>query len=280
MRRCAAAVTAAVVTSLGFMWGTEARSPDYYVAFGDSISYGFQTSKALAELPPSAFDTGYVDQVARHLQRAGRPLDVVNYSCPGESTRTISRPCIWRATGHALHDDYSGPQLRAGLGFLRHRANEVRFVTIALGSNDISDFVASCAPGDLACVQNTAPAAIAAYVARMSTILTRIHTAAPHAALIVVGLYDPNITQLAFADPLFAQLNLGLREVSVAAGAHFADVMARFNPTAGETDTLCRLTLLCTDGDAHPSDTGYRVIAKRVLAALPEGSSIRNGVNS
>jgi hypothetical protein len=30
----------------------------YYLALGDSIAYGFQTSKALAGLPPEAFNTG------------------------------------------------------------------------------------------------------------------------------------------------------------------------------------------------------------------------------
>ncbi len=36
----------------------------YYLALGDSIAYGFQPPKASAGLPPSAFDTGYVDLFA------------------------------------------------------------------------------------------------------------------------------------------------------------------------------------------------------------------------
>lgn len=36
----------------------------YYLALGDSIAYGFQTSKALAGLPPQAFNTGYADLFA------------------------------------------------------------------------------------------------------------------------------------------------------------------------------------------------------------------------
>ena len=155
-------ITATVVCAAIFAAPAQARSPrEYYVALGDSISYGFQTSKALAGLPPSAFDTGYLDVVASRLRHAGRALDVVNYSCPGESTRTISRPCIWRATGHALHDDYAGPQLRTGLRFLRHHADRVPLITITLGGIDIDDFLATCPPGDLGCLQASAPAAIA-----------------------------------------------------------------------------------------------------------------------
>ncbi len=278
VRTCAAAVTAAVLSLLAFAPGADARSPSYYLALGDSIGYGFQTSKALAGLPPSAFDTGYVDVVASRLRHAERALQVVNYSCPGESTRTISRPCIWRASGHALHDDYPGPQLRAGLRFLRHHADQVRLITITLGGVDVDDFLTTCAAGDLACLQAGAPAAIAAYAVRMRTILARLRAAAPHATLVAVGFYDPNITQLAFADPLFAQLDTALQKVGETTGARFADVMPWFNPPSDEAATLCRLTLLCADGDAHPSDPGYRVIAERVLAALTEGSVIRNGV--
>jgi lysophospholipase L1-like esterase len=274
-------ITATVVCAAIFAAPAQARSPrEYYVALGDSISYGFQTSKALAGLPPSAFDTGYVDVVASRLRHAGRALDVVNYSCPGESTRTISRPCIWRATGHALHDDYAGPQLRTGLRFLRHHADRVPLITITLGGIDIDDFLATCPPGDLGCLQASAPAAIAAYAFRMGAILARLRAAAPRATLVVVGLYDPNITQLAFADPLFAALDDALQRVSAAATARFADVMPRFNPAADEVATLCRVTLLCAAGDAHPSDAGYRVIAECVLSALTNNFAIRNGVTS
>jgi hypothetical protein len=43
-----------------------------------------------------------------------------------------------------------------------------------------------------------------------------------------------------------------------------------FNPQgdlALETATICSLTLLCTEGDSHPSDAGYRAIADLVFEA-------------
>jgi hypothetical protein len=40
----------------------------YYLALGDSIAYGYQASKHEAGLPPSAFDTGYVDVFAARLR--------------------------------------------------------------------------------------------------------------------------------------------------------------------------------------------------------------------
>ncbi len=39
----------------------------YYLALGDSLAYGFQPDKALAGLPPQAFNTGYVDLFAARL---------------------------------------------------------------------------------------------------------------------------------------------------------------------------------------------------------------------
>jgi hypothetical protein len=40
----------------------------YYLALGDSVAYGFQPPKASAGLPPSVFDTGYVDLFAARLR--------------------------------------------------------------------------------------------------------------------------------------------------------------------------------------------------------------------
>src|SRR2546426_3768298 len=61
----------------------------YYLALGDSIAYGFQPAKARAGLPPSRFNTGYVDVFAARLRTIAPKLQVVNYGCPGESTKTF-----------------------------------------------------------------------------------------------------------------------------------------------------------------------------------------------
>jgi hypothetical protein len=41
----------------------------YYLALGDSFTYGYQLAKVLADLPPSAFDTGYVDDFGARLRQ-------------------------------------------------------------------------------------------------------------------------------------------------------------------------------------------------------------------
>ncbi|HTJ31935.1 MAG TPA: SGNH/GDSL hydrolase family protein [Dactylosporangium sp.] len=231
----------------------------YYLALGDSIAYGFQTDKALAGRPPEAFDTGYVDLLSARL----RGLATVNYSCPGESTVTFRVSCPWKDSGHRLHDDYSGAQLGAALSFLHRHRGRVELITVSLNGNDINDFVAACA-GDPDCIQRTAPDAVARYAARLRSILLQLRAAAPAARIVVVGAYDPNVGRFAFSDPLFASVNAAQAAAAAAVRARFADPFPVFNPQgdpAAETAAICALTLICTKGDAHPSDAGYRALA-------------------
>jgi lysophospholipase L1-like esterase len=223
--------------------------PRYYLALGDSIAYGFQAGKALAGLPPAAFDTGFVDVLSARLPR----LRTVNYACPGESTVTFVVSCPWKDSGHRLHDDYRGAQLSAALAFLRHHRTEL--ITVSLNGNDITDFVRSC-NGDPACIGREAPAAVARYATRLREILNRLRAAAPAAQIVVVGAYNPNVTDRAFSDPLFASVNAAQADAAAAVRARFADPSPVFDSSA-----LCTLTLVCTKGDTHPSDAGYRALA-------------------
>ena len=273
----AGAALAALALTAGAATAASASPPphlvppkSYYLALGDSIGYGFQTSKALAGLPPDAFNTGYADLFAARLRQLRPRIATVNYSCPGESTATFLLPCIWKASGHALHNDYPGSQLDAALAFLAAHRGQVSPVTLSLNGNDINEFLLTCPPGDLACLQAGAPTAIAAYQDRLTSILRQLRAAAPDAEIIVVGAYDPNIGAFAFADPLFTKLNQAQQAAAAAVRARFADPFPAFNPQgdpAAETAAICALTLLCSQGDGHPSDTGYRALASIVWAA-------------
>ena len=97
------------------------RSPQsYYLALGDSVAYGAQPAKLAAGLPPSGFNTGYVDAFAARLRAVAPRIQVVNYSCPGESTRTfVEGGCSGRGDVKGLHDPFESTQLAAALAFLR-----------------------------------------------------------------------------------------------------------------------------------------------------------------
>ena len=233
----------------------------YYLSLGDSLAYGFQRAKAVAGLPPAAFDTGYANLLATRIEHGQRPLTLVNYGCPGESTVSFTTgPCPWAAAGLALHDPFVGSQQAAALAFLNDHKGRVDLVTLSLWGNDANAFVASC-NGNVQYVLDRAPAAIAAIAANLSNLLREIDQAAPDARVVVLGAFDVNIGAFALTHPIIQQLNLAMADAAAANHARFADPFPVFNPEGDTGATLCTLTLLCSEGDAHPSDAGYRAIA-------------------
>jgi lysophospholipase L1-like esterase len=233
----------------------------YYLALGDSFTYGFQFSKL--GLPPTAFNTGYVDVFAERLGSIRPDLVVLNYGCPGESSITfIAGGCPGRAAGVALHDDYAGAQLDAAVAFLRDHPGRVSPITLTVWSNDYLDLVRSCG-GDFLCVQAQAPAAISQYGSRLALILHTLRAAAPSAEIIVSGSWHSFLEFIPLFDTQFAVLNAVIASAAAAEGARFADLVPVLNPSgaAARLTAICTLTLLCSEGDTHPSDAGYLAIA-------------------
>lgn len=246
----------------------------YYLALGDSIAYGFQSFKFAQGLPPSAYNTGYVDVFGARLREIRPGIITVNYGCPGESTESfVAGPCIWTQTGHQLHDSFSGTQLQAALTFLRAHPGEVSPVTLTIGGNDLPGLLGPCTVNgqiDKNCVRQNASTFIGSLVGRISIILHALRSAAPNAEIIVTGAPDPFINTLPFADPLYQSFNKSLAETPAADRVRFADAFPIFNPQGDlsrEVQALCTLTLLCRDGDSHPSDAGYRALAGVVFDA-------------
>jgi hypothetical protein len=80
----------------------------------------------------------YADLFAAQLAQLRPQIATVNYSCPGESTTSFLLPCIWKTSGHALHNDYTGSQLDAALAFLAAHRGQVSPITLSLNGNDIT----------------------------------------------------------------------------------------------------------------------------------------------
>jgi lysophospholipase L1-like esterase len=239
----------------------------YYLALGDSISYGYQASKRLAGLPPSGFNTGYVDVFAARLRQIQPSITVVNYSCVGESTRTfMAGPCLGNTLGIRLHDEWAGTQLDAALAFLSAHRGEVSPITVTLWGNDARELSEACG-GDLDCLIQRAPAAIAQAAANLKTILGRLRTAAPNAEIIVTGPWNISIGGFPETDPFFKIYDDALRRVAADMRVRYVDLFPIFNPQGdieAETAAICALTLLCSESDIHPSDAGFRVIGDEV----------------
>ena len=250
----------------------------YYLALGDSITYGYQAYKQAAGLPPSAYDTGYVDVFAEHLREIRPVITVVNYGCPGESTRSFLKgPCLWTEFGEQLHDSFTGRQLDAALSFLRAHPGEVSPITVTLWGNNVREFSAEC-QGDATCIESGAFKFIDDLSKDLAKILRALRKEAPDADIIVTGTWDPFIDALDFADPLFQLMNASMAATSAAERVRFADPFPLFNPQGDvqhEVQNLCSLLLLCAPPpDSHPSDVGYRVLGDLVWNVSGYGSPV------
>jgi len=220
-------------------------------------------------LPPSKFNTGYVDVFAARMRRLKPNLRIVNYGCPAESTTTfVSGGCPWLASGtRRLHDAHRGTQIAAAIAFLRSHRGQVSPITLSLGGGDVQAFEDSC-HRDLACVHARMPAAIRKLASRLGKILQRLRSAAPSAEIIVTGLWNNSDFQK--TDPPLRLVNKTIARVTAAARGRFVDVFSVFNPQgnlARERARICALTFFCSEGDGHPTDAGYRAIAAAVWRA-------------
>jgi lysophospholipase L1-like esterase len=266
----AAALMAGVLAG----WGSGAphSSPQtYYLALGDSITYGFQPTKAKPGASPRAFDTGYVDVFAARLRKLSPAIRVVNYGCPGESTVTFTRGgCPAFVDRIKLHDAFRGSQLKAALIFLNAHPEEVSPITLTLFGNDWLPLLLDTCKGSVVCVRKHAPSATASFASRLDSILGRLRAAAPTADIIVTGAWNPDPNQLQELRPTYRALEESIARVAKASGVHVARMIPVFNPTGNvrvQKARLCALTFICSKGDPHPTDAGYRAMANAVAAA-------------
>jgi lysophospholipase L1-like esterase len=242
----------------------------YYLALGDSIAYGFQPNKPKAA-SPSAFDSGYVDLFAARLRKLSPTIQVVNYGCPGESTRTFAAGgCEGRGDVKALHDSFKGAQLDAALAFLRAHSGEVGPVTLTLFGNDWFPVAFERCKGNLTCIRKRAPGEIASFESRLTSILNRLRAAAPTTEIIVTGAWNIDPDSLEQLRSVYRSLDSAIARAAARSRSRFADTLPVFNPTGSpraRRARLCALSFVCSKGDPHPTDAGYRAIAGTAMAA-------------
>jgi lysophospholipase L1-like esterase len=242
----------------------EALGPHYYMALGDSLSFGYQ--------PNLDFSSGFADDIFNDLHFVD-VTNIVNYACAGETTDTfIHGGCV----GHfAHHGSYTGAQLTAAVDFLKKEANRghVSPITLEIGSNDvISDW------DPFTC---TASPNVDIDLARMDDNLTKVilpqlvdalqsRTNANNGDLHLLNYYNPYAKQC----PDSAQFLHTLNDHLAADAAQFkipvVDVYGAFGGDADMAKTICDYTWICDARfhDIHPTNTGYKVIAKAVELAL------------
>jgi lysophospholipase L1-like esterase len=219
----------------------------------------------------SAFDTGYVDVFAARLRKLAPNIQVVNYGCPGESTVTFTRGgCPASADGFKLHDPFRGSQLEAARSFLRSHAGQVSPITLTLWGNDWLPLLLDKCKGNVACVRRHGPDTIASFGARLTSILHRLRAAAPSAEIIVTGAWNIDPDQLEQLQPVYRALDASIARAAVASRARVAKTLPVFNPPGSlrtQKARLCAFTFICSKGDPHPTDAGYRALAHAFTTA-------------
>ena len=228
----------------------------YYLALGDSIAYGYVPTRPNAR--PSAL-TGYVGPLTASLRKLSPELEVVNYSCPGESSVTFTLGRCPTLPGAKLHDPYRGAQLKAAVAFLRAHPGQVSPITLTLWGAELAPLSAK---------GQRARAAIASFAPRFATILRQLRAAAPEADIIVTGAWNPEANGLAQTTPLYRSVDAAIRRAATGSRARVANMFATFNGSGNvraQKARLCRLTFACKN-DPHPNDAGYRAMAAAFLA--------------
>jgi lysophospholipase L1-like esterase len=293
MRRVAIAVvaTAGVVATTSCTAGQEstassatisapasssASTSGTYLALGDSVPFGFRGG-ATAEFSDAGNFVGYPELVGEELG-----LDVINASCPGETTASFldtaaqSNGCdnslqsgFGYRTAYPLHVRY-GSVDQSQLDFAVRTLTEtddVELVTVQIGANDA--FI---------CQKTTAsrcsdPAEIQALGQTVQTNLDRILS-----TLRNEGQYDGQIVvvtyyALNYSDAFGAATGLlgnGIAEVARANGADVADGYLAFQPSANEAGGDSVEAGLVLPDDVHPTEQGQELLAEAVQSVVAD----------
>lgn len=267
------ALIAVDIFVLGLSAPARALSPHYYMALGDSISFGYQ--------PNFDFSSGFADDIFNDLHsgpQGAQVTNIENLACAGETTETmIQGGCVAR---FAHKGSYFGAQLTAALNFLKSSRNQGRVspVTLEIGVNDVGNDI------DVATCSETSSAA--ADLARMDNNLTQIilpelqqalttSTGARAGDLTMLNYYNPYARVCPNSVALIHTLNSHLLADAMQFKIPVVDVYNAFGGDSGMAGNICTLTWYCSaEHDIHPTTKGYRYIADAVerTLGLPGGS--------
>jgi len=283
--RVLAFAAAAALALLAVPASADDHQQSTYLALGDSYAFGFNPNVVLAGggSNPANFP-GYTDSVAGTLG-----LKLTNAACPGETSGSMisgTRPdngCQDFRALFPLHTAYNGAQLAFAVKYLRSH-HHTDLVTIQIGGNDVLVLLSSC-HGDTTCVLSGLPAVEAQMKANLKVIYSAIRNRAHYDGTIVAVPYysfdyrDDNPTKA-----ITVSLDAAIATVATRYHAKVADVFGAFataSAAAGGIPCATGLQVFPNPSppppcDIHPSLLGHAVIAKAILAVLPDDNNDNN----
>ena len=270
--------------------GSSARAEIIYLAVGDSSAFG-ETDRTRN---PSNGDRGYVAPLADYLgSRLGTRPTVVNTAINGETSRSFFTGLVAdRAStdGITLNSRYAPfapgyattqrAYMNSVIDAAATRGGSIKFVTVELGANDLSNV------GDDPAFLALTPASQAQLVGQtiqtaagnLSTLLGDIRGKLPTANLFVIGYHNPyggnpSHPLAALAAPALQGLNGAIEAVGSAYGAEFVN----FYPVVlGRERELTLIDRYPADNInyVHLNDTGYRAVSQVLIASAADSPDL------
>lgn len=280
MRRCAAATVALLLVSAcnqgtgtpdsptAPTGGTPAGQSVSYTAIGASDGIGFGGSAPCVPFTDCPNGTGYVQILSRQMAEGGRAVTHLNLSLPG----AVLSPAI--------------EQLAAAIGrpisplagnFIERQAPFVptasTHITLFAGGNDTNTIGQAARAGHGGSDPNGfVDTQIRQWGNDLVDLVARIRTRAPNARVVALNL--PNLAAAPYVSgytttekQLMQRVAVGLSDqVNALTGRNVLVVDLMCDPR------LLQASSYSSDG-FHPNDTGYAIIAEKVLPALRDGTA-------
>jgi|SRR5579883_250001 lysophospholipase L1-like esterase len=223
----------------------------YYMAIGNSISFGYQ--------PDLNWADGYTTDWANQMQQRDSGLEYDNLACPGETTTTfLNGGCpYWYIRKYF----YTGSQMSAALTYLSQHAGQVSPVSLDIGANDLlpcysnGSINTSCGNSALNTVRTNLPIIV-------SKIKNALHGTGD---FFLMNYYDPYQNAAPSTLTWVNQLNSIIAQVGQQYGVPVVDVASIYHTSSypnGGNPAICNWTWYCSIfSDIHPNSNGYTAIA-------------------
>ncbi len=262
---CAAAVLAALALTSNACSATTPAGPDdgsqIYTAVGASDAIAIGASVSCLPLVDCPAGTGYVQVIARQLAQGGTPVNLRNLGIPG----AVLSPRIQQ-----ISQSY-GP--RVDFNFIQRELpfvdDESTVVTIFAGGNDTNVVARSVSGESNGDARAYVAAQVALFATEMRSLVDGVRTRAPNARIVIANL--PNFAGTPFAKNYTSLQRRVLQQVSVGFSVDGINPLAS-RPNVAVVDLLCEdrfyLTSSFSADGFHPNDSGYMIMAEKMLAAI------------
>lgn len=254
------------------------------VALGDSISFGYEKGMNEKSVP-----YGYVDRIYEQALFRGR-AQLANYAILGLTTPGLTKLLEGAQAGKPLTaddlQDYSGfpdPRTRMQADLIAAKSPEIApalaeadLIVLTVGGNDFSGFLKKLFNKDFdakTVMQTEFEPTMNNYTANVDTLMRKLHTMAPNAAIVLADQYLPLMEEHPLYEELLTyvdKLTTALDDLASQLGAdgiplRIAHVGEKFAHKVKAFTYVTRLSI-----DNHPKQAGYEAMAKAYVEVIAD----------